>query len=144
MFQLDYYTHTIMKFCSSRPGKVIYSVLAGSMGALILVLFLTGMSLVAAIGDLLPVIIGFNTALTGYMVLEKTRQAFIHKRIVAICSGVTVVLVTAFLLNILSFRGAGIYLINTDQLMTLLGIGIITSGLGGMLAIKYFNLNNKN
>lgn len=119
---------------------MIYSILAGSMGAIILVLFLTGMSLATSIGGILPVIIGFNTALTGYMVLEKTRNAFTHKRLAAICSGAAVVVITALLLNIMSLWGAGVFLIGIEQLMVLVCTGIIASGLGGILAIKYFKL----
>lgn len=142
MFNIHYYTDGIMNMCATRPGKIFYSVLAGSLGAIILVLFLTGMTFTTAIGDILPVIIGFNTALTGYMALEKTRNGFKHKRSIAIGSGVTMVLVTAALLNIIFFRGAGIFLIDVEQLVTLLFVGIVTSGLGGMLAIKYLGLRS--
>jgi len=77
----------------------------------------------------------------GYMLIEKTRNAFIRKRLAAICSGGSMVLVSASLLNLMFFRGAGIFLINIEQLVILLLVGIITSGLGGSLAIRYFNLN---
>ncbi len=140
MFNLNCYIDHILKIASTRFGKVFYSILAGSIGAVILVLFLTGMTLSAGIGKILPVIVGFNTALTGYMVLEKTRHGFKYKRAVSIASGVVMVLVTAAFLNIMYFRGAGVFLISVVDLTTLLGIGIVTSGLGGMLAIKYFNL----
>lgn len=111
-----------------------------SIGAVILVLFLSGMTLSAGVGNILPVIIGFNTALTGYMVLEKTRDSFKYKRVISIGSGVAMVLATAAFLNIMYFRGAGVFLISMQELATLLFVGIVTSGLGGMLAIKYFNL----
>ena len=140
MFHIQYYTHRLMKIGDTRPGKVFYSILAGSIGAIILVLFLTGMTYTATIADVLPVIIGFNTALTGYMALEKTRDGFKHKRTVAIGSGAVMVLVTSALLNLMFLRGAAIFLIDVEQLMTLLFIGIVTSGLGGMLAIKYLSL----
>jgi hypothetical protein len=140
MFNIQYYTDHVMKIGGTRSGKVFYSILAGSLGAVILVLFLTGMTYTVTIGNVLPVIIGFNTALTGYMALEKTRNGFKHKRAVAIGSGVAMVLVTAALLNIIFLRGAGIFLIDVAQLTTLLFVGIVTSGLGGILAIKYFNL----
>ena len=140
MFNIHYYTDYIVKIGSTRPGKIFYSVLAGSLGAIILVLFLTGMTFATSIGDLLPVIFGFNTALTGYMVLEKTRDGFRRKRAVAIGSGAAMVLVTTGLLNMMFFREAGIFLIDIEQLMTLLFVGIVTSGLGGTLAIKYLSL----
>ena len=140
MFNIHYHINHIVNIGSTRPVKVFYSILAGSLGAIILVLFLTGMTYTATIGNILPVVIGFNTALTGYMALEKTRDGFKHKRAVAVGSGAAMVLVTAALLNIMFFRGAGIFLIDAEQLMTLLFVGIITSGLGGMLAIRYLSL----
>ena len=140
MFNINYYIDQIMKIASTRFGKVFYSILAGSIGAVILVLFLSGMSLSAGVGNILPVIIGFNTALTGYMVLEKTRDGFKYKRVISIGSGVAMVLATAAFLNIMYFRGAGIFLISLEELATLIFVGIVTSGLGGMLAIKYLSL----
>ena len=140
MFNINCYIDQIIKIISTRFGKVFYSILAGSIGAVILVLFLTGMTLSAGIGKILPVIIGFNTAITGYMVLEKTRHGFKYKRVASIASGVVMVLVTAAFLNIMYFRGAGIFLIDIVDLTMLIGVGIVTSGLGGMLAIKYFDL----
>jgi hypothetical protein len=116
-------------------------VLVGTIGSIILVLFLTGMSFATAIADLLPMIIGFNTAITGYMVLEKIGDGFVHKRTVAIGSGVAMVLVTAALLNIMFLHEAGVFLIHLQQLATLLIVGAVTSGLGGLLAIKYLRLN---
>jgi hypothetical protein len=141
MFNIKIYIDHILTIGASRPGQMLYSILAGSLGTIILVLFLTGLSLTLAVGDILPVIIGFNSALTGYMVLEKTRDGFIHKRVVAMGSGAAVVFITSAILNIMFFRGTGILLIGIGQLLTLLVVGIVTSSLGGMLAIKYFRLN---
>jgi len=140
MLNVNYYIDQIMKIVSTRFGKVFFSILAGMIGAVILVLFLSGMTLSAGVGNILPVIIGFNTALTGYMVLEKTRDSFKYKRVISIGSGVAMVLATAAFLNIMYFRGTGVFLISMQELATLLFVGIVTSGLGGMLAIKYFNL----
>ena len=141
MFNIDYYTDYIAKIVSTRFGKAIYSVLVGAVGNVILVIFLSSLMHTATIGILLPVIIGFNAALTGYMVLEKTRNGFTHKRTVSIGSGVAMILVTVVFLNILSFQGAGVYLIFAEDLIVPLLVGIVASWLGGMLAVKYFNLN---
>lgn len=140
MFNIKVYIDHILTMGASRPGQVLYSILAGSLGAIILVLFLTGLSLTMAVGDILPIIIGFNSALTGYMVLEKTRNGFTHKRAVAMGSGAAMVLITSAILNIMFFRGTGIFLIGVGELVTLLVVGIVTSSLGGILAIKYFRL----
>lgn len=122
-------------------GQSIYSVLVGAIGAVILVLFLTGGQYTATIDNLLPLIIGFNTALTGYMLIEKTRKAFTRKRTVSMGAGVAVVLVATVLLNFIFVQWAGVTLIGFDNLLLLLLVGVITSGLGGSLAVKYFSLN---
>ena len=139
-YAIETCTRSIMKIGSTRIFKVLMSVLAGSIGTLILTLFLTGMSYQASIGNLLPVLIGFNAALSGYMVIEKTRNAFKYKRLAAMCTGVIMVSVTAYLLNVLFFRGAGFYLIDPGLFMMLFGVGAIASLLGGILAIKYLKL----
>jgi hypothetical protein len=141
LYAIEYCTHTIMKIGSTRFSKVLMSILAGSIGTVILAAFLTGMSYQASIGNLLPVLIGFNAALSGYMVLEKTRKAFKYKRVAAVGTGVVMVVVTAYLLNLLFLRGAGFHLIGIGEFITLLGVGILTSLLGGILAIKYFKLD---
>jgi hypothetical protein len=108
---------------------------------MLLVVFFTGILPTAVIETLLPLIIGFNTALTGYMVIEKTRNRFVRKRTLAMGAGVAVVLVTALLLNLLFLQWVGFNLIGLESLPALLLVGIVTSVLGGMLAVKYFNLN---
>jgi hypothetical protein len=140
VFNIDCYTDYLVKIASTRFGKVFYSILAGALGNLILVIFLSIMVHGATIGSLLPVIIGFNAAITGYMVLEKTRNGFTHKRTVAIGSGIAMVLVTVVILNLLFFQGSEVYLIFIEDLIALLLAGIVASWLGGMLAIKYYNL----
>jgi len=137
---IEYCIQTIMKIGSTRFSKVLMSILAGSIGTIILTVFLTGMSYQASIGNLLPLLIGFNAALSGYMVLEKTRDAFKYKRLLSMGTGLLMVLVTTYFLNHLYFHGAGFYLIDLGAFVILLSVGIITSLLGGSLAIKYFNL----
>jgi len=139
-YAIEFCSRFIMKIGSTRFTKMLMSALAGSIGTIILIVFLTGMSYQATIGNLLPVLIGFNAALSGYMVLEKTRKAFIYKKLAAICTGALMVSVTAYLLNILSIRGAGFYLIDLGEFITLFGVAVVTSLLGGILAIKYFKL----
>jgi len=140
LYAIEICSRFIMKIGSTRFSKMLMSVLAGSIGTIILTVFLTGMSFQATIGNLLPVLIGFNAALSGYMVLEKTRKAFKYKRLAATCTGALMVSVTVYLLNILFIRGAGFYLIDLGEFITLFGVGVVTSLLGGMLAIKYFKL----
>jgi hypothetical protein len=140
VFNLNYYTHTLVKIGSTRFGKTLYSILAGAAGTSILVIFFAGIMRASTIGFLLPVVIGFNAALTGYMVLEKTRNAFKHKRSVSIGTGAAMVLTATLILNTLFFKGAGIYLIFSADLLLLLLVAVVFSWLGGSIAVKYFKL----
>ena len=141
MLNISYYTDYIGNMMSSRLGKILYSILIGTVGAIILVVFLTGILPPAAIESVLPFIIGFNTALTGYMVIEKTKNDFTRKRTLAMGVGIAVVLATAISINLMFLQWTGFNLVGPESLLILLPVGIVTSILGGMLATKYFNLN---
>ena len=140
MFNIDYYTDALVRIGSTRFGKTMASILAGAVGSVILVIFFTGIMRASTIGFLLPVVIGFNAALTGYMVLEKTRNDFTHKRTVSIVSGIAMLLITTIILNILFFQGAGVYRVFSGDLLTLLLVAAIAGWLGGSLAVKFFKL----
>jgi hypothetical protein len=141
MFDIGYYTDYLIRLGSTRWGQTLYSVSIGVIGAIILVGFLASLMTTAAIETLLPVIIGFNTALTGYNVVEKTRDGFMRKRLVSMGAGLAVVLVATVGLNLLFWKLAGINLIGMGNLSLLLIVGMVTSGLGGALAVRYLKLS---
>ena len=140
MLDFSYYTDYLLRLGATRWGQALYSVSIGVVGAIILVGFLSSLMTSAAIDALLPVIIGFNTALTGYNVIEKTRDGFRRKRLVSMGAGLAVVLVATVGLNLLFWKLAGISLIGMGKLSLLTLVGIITSGLGGALAVRYLKL----
>ncbi|MEJ2097607.1 MAG: hypothetical protein P8Y38_10845 [Deltaproteobacteria bacterium] len=140
MLNIDYYSDYLTKLASTRLGRTLYSIGVGAVGAVILVVFLAKLLTVATLGNLMPFIFGFNAALTGYMVIEKTGDALAYKRTVAMISGVALVIVATLILNVLYFQGTGIYLIFMEDLLLLLPVSIIASVLGAMLAIKYFQI----
>ncbi|MEN8243993.1 MAG: hypothetical protein ABFS43_03720 [Thermodesulfobacteriota bacterium] len=141
MLDINYYTDYIVKIVTTRFGKVAYSVMVGSIGVMILAVFFSGMMQTATVENLLPIIFGFNGALTGYMALEKTRNDFSRKRLLSMGSGIALVLSATALLNIVFLRWVGFKLVTIDALPVLLLVGIVTSWLGGILAVKYFNLH---
>jgi len=55
-------------------------------------------------------------------------------------AGLAVVLVATLALNLLFWRIAGIRLVSLDKLLILVPVGLVTSWLGGALAVKYFKL----
>lgn len=141
MPDLRFYTEYIIQLGATRVAKTLYSVSIGVLGTLILVAFLTSLLPAASISRLLPLIIGFNAALTGYNLIEKTRNGYTHKRLAALTAGLAVVAGAAVFLNLLFWKLAGSSLIGMEQLLMLLPVGIITSGLGGVLAVRYLKLS---
>jgi len=137
MFKLE----SIFEICSTAYGKLVYSVLVGTVGVVILVAFFNMAVTPTDSIKFLPVIIAFNAALTGYMVLEKTGTFFQHKWLVAVIAGVAATLLAFFALNTLFLHITGLFLINAPQLLIILVIGIGASWFGGVLAINYLGLN---
>jgi flagellar basal body-associated protein FliL len=95
--------------------------------------------------------VGLNTALTGFGLIDSTRDGFRRKRLAAILAGVVVVLVSTAAVALLFWKMTGPAiggldpdgwgLVGGDKLWILLSVGIVTSWLGGALAEKYFKLN---
>jgi hypothetical protein len=141
MLDIGYYTDYLIRLGSTRWGQTLYSVSIGVVGAIILVGFLSNLMTTAAIETLLPVIIGFNTALTGYNVIEKTRDGFMRKRLVSMAAGLAVVLIATVGLNLLFWKLAGTILIGIGKMSLLLFVGMVTSGLGSALAVRYLKLS---
>jgi hypothetical protein len=123
-------------------GKVAYSILAGALGTILIVLFLTTFLNSHETVKFIPWIIAFNTAVTGYSLLNKTRHHFKHKQISSIGAGILNVIISYTALNFLFFYSEGEYLLGMRDLILYLIIGIICSALGALLAIKYLNLKN--
>ena len=123
--------------------KITYSIIVGVLGSLLLVAFFTTLMSYGTIGKLLPWVIGFNAALTGYNLINRTNNCPKHERISAVGSGIMMVIITVVLLNIIFFNLMGGYLIYIKDLIFLIAIGAVFSGLGAILAVKYTNLNGK-
>jgi hypothetical protein len=127
--------------CSTAYAKTAYSIVVGAVGVLVLVAFFNMVVTSADSLRYLPVIVAFNTALAGYMSLEKTRSYFRHKWLVAVISGTAVILLTFFSLNAFFMHITGLFLINLTQLLIMLAIGVGASWFGGVLAINHLGLN---
>ena len=119
-----------------------YPIIVGIIGSLVLVGFFTSLMSFDAIEKLLPYIIGFNAALTGYNLIKKTDNSLKFKRIYAVSSGVLMVIITAVILNLVMLHLMGSFLIYLTDAISLVIIGGVLSGLGAMLAIKYLNMNH--
>ena len=121
-------------------GKLAYSILAGVFGAAVLVMFLAVFMELDRVVSFIPWIIAFNTAVTGYSLIDKTRDTLKYKQISSVCAGILTVIITYFLLSLLSFYLFGETLFSIWDLALFIIIGIVCSELGALLAIKYFKL----
>ena len=121
--------------------KIAYSIIVGVFGSVLLVVFFSSFMSLDIIGKLLPWLIGFNASLTGFNLINKTKNSLKYKRIYAVASGILVAIFAGVLLNIISFSIMGGYFIYIPDLIFLIVIGAVLSGLGAILAIKYLNLN---
>lgn len=127
---------------TDQVKTIIYPIIVGIVGSLVLVGFFTSLMSLDSIEKLLPYIIGFNAALTGYNLIKKTDNSLKFKRIYAISSGVLMVILTAVILNLVMLHLMGGYAIYLTDTIFLIIIGGVSSGLGAILAIKYFNMNH--
>jgi len=126
---------------ASRVYQVAISLCAGVVGCMILVFFFTALMPVVSLSKLMPWIIGFNSAVTGYMLLDKTKNGLKYKRLAALCAGGLVVILVCGTIFFMVPSIFGFLTVTVAQLVLWLLIGIVFSGLGGLLAIKYLNLN---
>ena len=121
-------------------GKFVHPILTGVFGSVLLVIFFTGLMSIGTIGKFLPFVIGFNTALTGYNLLYRSKNKFKYKRIWGLISGIITVVITVLILNGLFFYLAGDYIICIMDFLFLISVGSVFSWLGAVLAIRYLHL----
>ncbi len=133
-------TVDLIKRKSHLLGKVAYSIFVGVLGTIFIVWFLTTFLHSHETVKFIPWIMAFNTAVTGYSLLNKTRNHFIHKQIISTVAGALNVIIAYTTLNFLFFYAEGEFLLGRWDLILYLIIGIVCSGLGALLAIKYFDL----
>jgi hypothetical protein len=111
-----------------------------SLGSLLLVVFLTTLMSYDTIEKLLPWVIGFNAALTGHHLITRTNNRLKYERISAVGSGILMVIITVLFINIIFFNLMGFYPIYINELIFLMTIGAVLSGLGAILANNFINL----
>ncbi len=139
-----YMTNTVSFFKNKiNPyllGKIAYSIFVGVFGTILLVLFLATFLHTFEVVKFIPWIIALNTAITGYSLLDKTRDQLKYRQLFSISAGIVNVIFTYVILSIISVNFLGEYLLGTWDFIVFLIIGVICSELGALLAIKYFGL----
>ena len=123
--------------------KIAYSIIVGVLGSLLLIVFFTTLMSYGTIEKLLPWVIGFNAALTGYNLINRTNNRLKYRRISAVGSGILMVIITVLFINIIFFNLMGFYPIYINELIILTTIGAVLSGLGAILANNFIKLKGE-
>jgi hypothetical protein len=116
--------------------KFIYAIFIGVFGAVLLVMFFVGLMTIGTIERLLPYIIGFNAALTGYNLTNKIKEYLKYKRIWSVISGIIMVGAVVLILNIAFYYFTDGYIVGMVAFLFLVLIGGVFGWLGSILAIK--------
>jgi len=109
-------------------------------GVAVLAMFLAVFIELYRVVPFVPWIIAFNSAMTGYSLMDKTRDTLKYKQVSSIIAGILNVIITCLLLSIFSLYFFGENLFSIWDFALFLIIGIVCSELGALLAIKYFKL----
>ena len=118
-------------------GKVAYAIFSGVCGTLLLVMFCAAFLDVYQVVKYLPWMIAFNTAMTGFSLIEKTRDSIAHKHLLAVCAGLANVIITCGILTLFSFYLLGESLISAQKFLFWVVIGAVCSEIGAWLAVKH-------
>ncbi len=119
------------------------AVLIGVCGTILVTMFLATFLPIFKVVNLIPWLIGFNTAMTGFSLVEKTRDRIAHKHLWAVFAGLVNVVLTCGILTIASSHFLAENLLGLRMALFLFIIGAVCSGLGARLAVKYLKLNKK-
>lgn len=114
--------------------------LIGIVGVVLLVIFCAGLIRIGTIDKLLPFIIGFNAALTGYNLVRRADGRLKYKRMWGVAAGIMMAIGAVVILNIVSRYYTGGDIVYIADLLILVLIAGIFSFLGAILAIRYFKL----
>jgi sterol desaturase/sphingolipid hydroxylase (fatty acid hydroxylase superfamily) len=122
-------------------GKFAYAVLVGVFGTILIALFLATFLHLSEVLRLVPFIIALNTALAGYISVEKTRDQVRHKYLFSMGAGILAVFIAYAILAVMLSYWLGESFLGPLDLLIFLVIGVVCSELGAFLAVKYFKLN---
>ena len=106
-------------------GKFVQPIFTGVLGSVLLVIFFTSLMSIGTIWKCLPFVIGFNTALTGYNLLRRTKNKLKYKQIWGLISGIITVVITVLILNSLFFYRTGGYIVYIIDFLLLIVVSLV-------------------
>ncbi len=116
------------------------SIAAGVGGALVLTFFCTTFMTVDKVLFLVPFLVGLNGLFSGYRMVERLRGRAERFRFFTFATGLLEGGLIFFALNFLGGRLETVFFLTGLDLLLYILISGITSYLGALLAIRYFNL----
>jgi len=121
-------------------GQFAYAVFTGVCGTFILVVFLNAILNVFQVMKIVPFILAFNTAMTGYSLIDKCRERIRRKHAWVLSAGLLTAIITLGLLMTFSYYFFGENLLGSTLSLSLIIIGAVCSELGALLAAKYLKI----
>lgn len=119
--------------------KISYGVFTSVFGSVILVLFLSTIIDMQFVKKSLWLVLCFNSAVTGFSVIEKT-QNLRHQFITSGISGILTIALSCLSLNIITFSLSGKLIVGAPEFFIFTAIGYISAAIGALLAMKHRNL----
>ena len=120
--------------------KIGWSILVGIGGNVLVFLFLTTFLNFYVSIRFIPWIIVFNSAVSGYALIEKTRNQIRHKKLLAALMGAAIASATCGLLVMLSYYFVADNFMQIHDAVFFHVVAVIGSWLGALLGIRYHKL----
>ena len=122
--------------------KILKAVAIGIGGNIILIVFLMTFLPILGIIKFMPWIIAFNTAHTGYSLVDRSGNLAFPKLTSALAGSTNAVITTGLFALLSSFLSGDLYLGIGDVGLFII-IGVLCSVAGTILAVKYYKTNVK-
>ena len=120
--------------------EISRSILIGVGGTLLMFLFLATFLHLFTTIKFIPWIIAFNGAVSGYSLVDRTRESIRHKKLISALTGAMIAAVTSAVLILMSNYHLGENLLPLSDVAFFILVGVIGSELGTLLGVKYFKL----
>ncbi len=111
------------------------SLLTGLFGTLLIVVVVTGVLPLGQVVVYLPWILGFNAAVCGYTLLDRSPAAFRYKKAAGAGVGFMVGLLTCTLLDVLTLQLTGLGLMGWSEMAVPISMAVLFGYLGAWLAV---------
>ena len=119
--------------------KIMRGILSGIGGNIVILVFLMTFLHIFETIRLMPWIIAFNTALTGFALADKTGNHPAHLKTISGIAGLFNVTVTCGLFTAVSVLLFGDLYLALRDIVFFMAIGLVCCEIGTLLAIKYYN-----